>query len=689
MRIPRGRYALLAAPLILGASLAHAACTSRRCTDQAAVGNVRNRIAANCDCQGSPSGAAYRRCARRVIEAALSDGSLPEACRATVARCEAKTTCGRRGAVVCCQRGGKGRIVAGADRCGGTSCAGLRSTADGCTDEGACVPLAAPFRDIQTVLAGSCALPTCHSPVARQGGLSLESEDISYQSLVDRPPTDPTAQTMGLLRVAPGDPARSFLLRKLRGEGPGTAMPQNAPPLPQSIVAMVEAWIARGAHTTAAECSTDPAERPQGTGVLAGCDAPPATGGYRWKPQKRLKPPKRTRGVGLYVPKRDVAPGEEWETCYAFRPDWKKIAKAMRLPEGQLPTIRRQDYRMHDGSHHLLVYAYFGRFPEAWPEGFFPCFAANCINPGDCPPDSDNLTIPIGGTQVAGTRYAIQYPPGVGVPVLGENMVIIANLHYTNPFQPPQPVHAEAWLNFHFAKPDEFQVLLDGIFAINSRDLFVEPYETKTISRIWRPRGLLGRQPVDAAIFQLFGHMHKRGERFQIDFVRDGACSASGALCGRDADCACRPTDDDCVAGQTCVRGPAAEDTTIYYTESWDHAPVLDYSAPYLRVKKEEGLRWTCTHTNGYRDDPNRPPKLCHDGCNACGWDAATRTCRFERGVTLGAHSEVRVYQEGEPMPLVFGELAGDDMCNMFGYFIPAAEADRLAAEAAAKRRRR
>ena len=37
-----------------------------------------------------------------------------------------------------------------------------------------------------------------------------------------------------------------------------------------------------------------------------------------------------------------------------------------------------------------------------------------------------------------------------------------------------------------------------------------------------------------------------------------------------------------------------------------------------------------------------------------------------------------RVFEEGDPIPLVFGELADDDMCNMFGYFITQQDAATL-----------
>src|SRR5262249_54521603 len=143
--------------------------------------------------------------------------------------------------------------------------------------------------------------------------------------------------------------------------------------------------------------------------------------------------------------------------------DWTAVAQQIGLPAGQLPVIREQTYRMHPGSHHLLLYAYIGRFPDKWAQGYFPCVAANCVNASDCPPDADGiddknnpddnddaLVLPIGGTQVAGTRYDVQYPEGVGVPVLSKDMVLIVNPHYTNPFQPAQPIYGETWLNLLF-----------------------------------------------------------------------------------------------------------------------------------------------------------------------------------------------------------------------------------------------
>ncbi len=577
----------------------------------------------------------------------------------------------------------------------------VRAALDGC-------PInlqAKTFRSVQQIFDQSCAFSTCHSAIARKGGLVLASEEVSYASLVDVVPDHPDALADGLMRVDSSNPENSFLLRKLRHMGPGGPMPEGGVMLSEEIIQVIEDWIARGAHETLEECAALGEEEGfEGSGAHGGdvqtvCDSEPIEpGDFVWKPQPALAVPAPNEGIQLYVPPKDVDSGEEWETCVAFKVDWREAGRNVGINGS--PTIKWQEYRMHDGSHHLLVYSYFGEHTDwEWPEGHFPCSAGNCINPGictdgtcssgkvgnscsddtdcrECPPDGRSI-LPIGGTQVAGTRYQVFYPEGVGIPVLNPQAVIIANLHYTNPFQPAQDIVAEAWLNFYFHQPGEFKALLDGVFAIGFNDLFVEPFETRRMSTIWQPRGIItGRD--DASLFQLFGHMHKRGTLFQIDLINGGSCSEDGDLCATDADCRCRNADRNCVPGQVCVTGADLEDTTIYKTNSWDNAPVVDYPAPYLSVPRDAGLRWTCEHINGVEGDPNYPPKVCHEGCESCGWEADNRTCVFRRGVQLGFHDEARVYQEGEPIPLVFGELADDDMCNMFGYFIPTRLLDRL-----------
>lgn len=95
-----------------------------------------------------------------------------------------------------------------------------------------------------------CAIPGCHTDELApfNGDLSLE-EDSSYADLVDVVPMNAVARAAGFLRVDPGVPENSFLLRKVTGPGPGegTRMPLTGPPLSPQQIESIRNWIARGA----------------------------------------------------------------------------------------------------------------------------------------------------------------------------------------------------------------------------------------------------------------------------------------------------------------------------------------------------------------------------------------------------------------------------------------------------------
>jgi hypothetical protein len=96
------------------------------------------------------------------------------------------------------------------------------------------------------VFAQSCALSSCHAGEPPRAPMSLE-EDRAYETLVGVPATQAP-----LLRVAPGDPAASYLMHKLRGTagsvgGAATRMPLGQPMLDEDALMGIEAWISRGA----------------------------------------------------------------------------------------------------------------------------------------------------------------------------------------------------------------------------------------------------------------------------------------------------------------------------------------------------------------------------------------------------------------------------------------------------------
>lgn len=100
--------------------------------------------------------------------------------------------------------------------------------------------------DIVPLLEGQCA--TCHLTGEEAGGMALVG-DMAIASLVGQP----AEEAPGLMRVAAGDPDRSYLVMKLEGThiangGAGAQMPFGAPPLSAAEIATVRAWIAQGAR---------------------------------------------------------------------------------------------------------------------------------------------------------------------------------------------------------------------------------------------------------------------------------------------------------------------------------------------------------------------------------------------------------------------------------------------------------
>ena len=84
----------------------------------------------------------------------------------------------------------------------------------------------------------------CHAGASAPQGLRL-SADSAYALLVGVQ----SAEKPQYMRVQPGNPNDSYIIRKLEG-GPdiaGAQMPFNLPPLSQETINSIRAWIAKGA----------------------------------------------------------------------------------------------------------------------------------------------------------------------------------------------------------------------------------------------------------------------------------------------------------------------------------------------------------------------------------------------------------------------------------------------------------
>lgn len=112
-------------------------------------------------------------------------------------------------------------------------------------------PTDAPLPTLESIQAKvfgpKCASAGCHHIDLPKASVSLANEELSYQSLVNQPPDDPALRSKYPARVVPGDPERSFLIRKLEGPttGEGLRMPSGTAPLDAETVAAIRTWIER------------------------------------------------------------------------------------------------------------------------------------------------------------------------------------------------------------------------------------------------------------------------------------------------------------------------------------------------------------------------------------------------------------------------------------------------------------
>ena len=102
----------------------------------------------------------------------------------------------------------------------------------------------ATFTRVQNeIFTPTCAALGCHDHLAHQEEQQLTAS-VAYAQIVNHP----SVEMPQLQRVAPNDPANSYLYRKITGAGiTGDRMPQGGPYLSDGQIKLVRDWIRRGA----------------------------------------------------------------------------------------------------------------------------------------------------------------------------------------------------------------------------------------------------------------------------------------------------------------------------------------------------------------------------------------------------------------------------------------------------------
>ncbi len=113
----------------------------------------------------------------------------------------------------------------------------------GCGESDAPEPIPPHLSSIESeIFARNCTFSSCHGGGTPQMEMSLAAPTHATLSGVA------STEVPTMMRVAPGDPAASYLLQKISSDTPleGVRMPPNQP-LPPYKIEAVRAWIAAGA----------------------------------------------------------------------------------------------------------------------------------------------------------------------------------------------------------------------------------------------------------------------------------------------------------------------------------------------------------------------------------------------------------------------------------------------------------
>jgi hypothetical protein len=124
------------------------------------------------------------------------------------------------------------------------ACGRLKEPTDPLGSSGDPIDPTATFTRVQNeIFTPTCAQLGCHDPLGRQESMILSS-GRAYAMTVGVA----SVEMPSLPRVAPNDPANSYLYRKITGAGiTGDRMPQNLTPLTDAQIKLVRDWIRRGA----------------------------------------------------------------------------------------------------------------------------------------------------------------------------------------------------------------------------------------------------------------------------------------------------------------------------------------------------------------------------------------------------------------------------------------------------------
>jgi len=489
---------------------------------------------------------------------------------------------------------------------------------DGCTDDCArtnCEVFPTTYDLIQKAIFENhgCTNDVCHG-AERAGGLDLRA-GASHAAI-----NDVDAMTVpGMKVVDPGNKDASLLwinvaARTLPGQytAPLRGMPlelNGATALSEDELTALGKWIEVGGAARDAQV-------PEAAALLDACVPEP-------EPVKidPLEPPPAGTGIQFHMPLWTLPAHSESEVCYSSYYDvTDQVPAQFRSTDGKRFRYKSVEIRQDPLSHHLIVDVFNG--PEApndpiW--GIYHCTsgarAGEVCDPldltfcgdGQCATEPDPTTVAcIGFGPTAGlgslgsggfafaqeTTALFRYPSDVydELPLTG---VLLWNSHAFNLTKKDGTL--EAWVNLEFPAVEEQDFPAQQIF--NASKIFwndnfppfplpkLMPFEDQEVCHFheWGPStGLLGGSLLTpgqtAHLFEISGHMHKHGKRFQV--LRGRFACTGGPNAGE----ACSPFEPQMCPAAACVDdgGRDPQQALLYTNFVYNDPIILRFPEPLL-----------------------------------------------------------------------------------------------------------
>lgn len=213
--------------------------------------------------------------------------------------------------------------------------------------------------------------------------------------------------------------------------------------------------------------------------------------------------------------------------------------------------VNRIEIEMRSGSHHFILYSF---IPGTTNEDL-PVYDES----RELRNESGGLVLStlrsmqhhqfFAGTQWP--RHDYKYPPGVALK-LPSNFGLDQNTHYVN--RTDSIMIGEIYSNIHTI--DESEVLhVAELFTMTNRDLVLPPKKVTTITKTFEVN-------TKTSIGQVFSHAHEKMTEFVVE-----------------------------------IDGGPRDGEVIYWTDDWEHPPILDYDPP-ITLNAGEGLKLITTYDN-------------------------------------------------------------------------------------------